>query len=78
MMLGPDGSHLFVRREPATRGCRVRCRKIGFFLWCELINRLFNTGELHDHAGELVLMFRRDMPQDINRLVHKLCHSFIS
>ena len=53
-MLRPDGSHLFVRREFATCRRRVRGCEIGVFLGGQFINRLFKTGELHDHAGKLV------------------------
>ena len=75
-MLRPDGAHLFVRRKLTTICLREGFVKRGFFLGAQLNHRLiFPRRQLQEHAGKVVLHFRRETAHGLDSLFKKFGHS---
>jgi len=66
---------LFVRRKFTTICLGKGFVKRGFFLGTQLNHGLIFTSQLQEHAGKVVLDFRRETAHGFDSLFKQLCHS---
>ena len=65
-MLRPDGAHLFIRRKFTALRLRKGFVKRGFFVGAQLKHGLIFASQLQEHAGKVILHFRRETAHGSN------------
>jgi hypothetical protein len=73
-MLRPDGADLFIGRKFTALRLREGFLERGCFLRAQLSRGLIVPGQLQEHAGEVILHFRRETAYGLDSLFKQFRH----